>query len=153
MNIRVRLLFSCQIVSDSLQPHGLQHARLLSPPLSPICYYSNFSQIRKLRHIIWFINSRGSFCPWQFDFRICIFKCCPMAPSNKFYMLIFWWWETLRYELYSYRMISLGPTDSHDWTGPSVMMLGFSLSTLCLHTSTDGKLTTVWGIPFHYMTI
>ena len=25
------LLFSCSVVSDSLQPHGLQHARLPSP--------------------------------------------------------------------------------------------------------------------------
>ena len=29
------LLFSCYVVSDSLQPHGLQHARLLCPSLSP----------------------------------------------------------------------------------------------------------------------
>ena len=29
------LLFSCQVVSDSLQPHGLQHARLPCLSLSP----------------------------------------------------------------------------------------------------------------------
>ena len=29
------LLFRCYVVSDSLQPHGLRHARLLCPPLSP----------------------------------------------------------------------------------------------------------------------
>ena len=29
------LLFSCQVVSDSLQLHGLQHARLPCPSLSP----------------------------------------------------------------------------------------------------------------------
>ena len=29
------LLFSCSVVSDSLWPHGLQHARLPSPSLSP----------------------------------------------------------------------------------------------------------------------
>ena len=29
------LLFSCQVVSDCLQPHGLQHARLPCPSLSP----------------------------------------------------------------------------------------------------------------------
>ena len=28
-------LFSCSVVSDSLRPHGLQHARLPSPSLSP----------------------------------------------------------------------------------------------------------------------
>ena len=30
-----RLLFSHSVVSDSLQPHGLQHARLPCPPLFP----------------------------------------------------------------------------------------------------------------------
>ena len=32
------LLFSHSVVSDSLRPHGLQHARLLCPPLS-VGYY------------------------------------------------------------------------------------------------------------------
>ena len=35
------LLFSCQVMSDSLQPHGLQHSRLLCPSLSPrVCLNS-----------------------------------------------------------------------------------------------------------------
>ena len=35
------LLFSCEVLSDSLQPHGLQHARLPCPSLSPrVCSYS-----------------------------------------------------------------------------------------------------------------
>ena len=38
------LLFSHQLVSDSLQPHRLHHARLLCPSLSP-----NFAQI----HVHW----------------------------------------------------------------------------------------------------
>ena len=29
------LLFSCSVMSDSFQPHGLQHARLHCPSLSP----------------------------------------------------------------------------------------------------------------------
>ena len=29
------LVFSCSVMSDSLQPHGLQHTRLLCPSLSP----------------------------------------------------------------------------------------------------------------------
>ena len=33
--IRGMLLFSCWVVSDSLQPHGLQHATRPCPPLSP----------------------------------------------------------------------------------------------------------------------
>ena len=31
------LLFSCSDVSDSLRPHGLQHARLPCPSPSPVC--------------------------------------------------------------------------------------------------------------------
>ena len=31
----LELLFSCQVVSDSLWPHGLPHGRLLSPTPSP----------------------------------------------------------------------------------------------------------------------
>ena len=35
------LLFSCSLMSDSLQPHGLQHARLPCPSLSSgVCRYS-----------------------------------------------------------------------------------------------------------------
>ena len=30
-----QLLFSCLVMPDSLQPHGLQHARLPCPSLSP----------------------------------------------------------------------------------------------------------------------
>ena len=32
------LLFNCSVVSDFLRPHGLQHARLPPPPLSPGVY-------------------------------------------------------------------------------------------------------------------
>ena len=35
LNVFVLLLFSCSVVSDSLRPHGLQHARLPCPSLSP----------------------------------------------------------------------------------------------------------------------
>ena len=34
----VVILFSCSVVSDSLWPHGLQHARLLCPSPSPRAY-------------------------------------------------------------------------------------------------------------------
>ena len=36
------LLFSCSVVSDSLQPHRLQHARLPCPSLSPGVYSNSF---------------------------------------------------------------------------------------------------------------
>ena len=43
------LLFSCSVVSDSLRPHGLQHARLPCPSLSPgVC--SNSCPLSQWRH-------------------------------------------------------------------------------------------------------
>ena len=33
------LLFSCSVMSYSLQPHGLQHARLPCPYVSCVCVY------------------------------------------------------------------------------------------------------------------
>ena len=43
------LLFSCYIMSDSLQPRGLQHTRLLCPSLSPkVC--SNSSPLSQWCH-------------------------------------------------------------------------------------------------------
>ena len=39
--INMLLLFSHSVMTDSLQPHGLQHTRLLCPPLSPgVCLNS-----------------------------------------------------------------------------------------------------------------
>ena len=38
LNARLLLMFSCSVVSDSLQPHGLQYSSLFCPLLSPkIC--------------------------------------------------------------------------------------------------------------------
>ena len=37
----VMLLFSCQVVSNSLRPHGLQHARLSCPSPSPQIFPSS----------------------------------------------------------------------------------------------------------------
>ena len=37
-SLKIMLLFSRPVVSDSLRPHGLQHAKLLCPPLS-VGYY------------------------------------------------------------------------------------------------------------------
>ena len=42
LRMLLSLLFSCEAVSYSLQPHGLQHARLPCPSQSPrICSYSS----------------------------------------------------------------------------------------------------------------
>ena len=37
------LAFSCSVVSNSLRPRGLQHARLLSPPLSPLSQWCHLT--------------------------------------------------------------------------------------------------------------
>ena len=60
------LLFSCSVISDSLQPHGLQHSRLPHPSLSPrIC--SNSCPSRWWYHptISSFVTSYSS-CPQSF---------------------------------------------------------------------------------------
>ena len=38
-----RKLFSCSVVSDSLRPHGLQHARLPCPSATPGAYSNSMS--------------------------------------------------------------------------------------------------------------
>ena len=43
------LLFSSSVMSDSLQPHGLQHTRLPCPPPSP-GVYSNSCPLSRWRH-------------------------------------------------------------------------------------------------------
>ena len=52
-------LFNCSVVSNSLQPHGLQHARLPCPPLSPgVCPSSCPFEEEKLKFYI----TSCSFC-------------------------------------------------------------------------------------------
>ena len=52
--LTVLLLFSCSVMSDSLWPHGLQHARLPCPSLSPrVCSNScSLSRCCHLNHLI-----------------------------------------------------------------------------------------------------
>ena len=47
------LLFSCQVVSNSLWPRGLQTARFLCPPLSPgVCSNLSFELVMLSSHLI-----------------------------------------------------------------------------------------------------
>ena len=57
------LLFSCSVMSDSLQPHGLQHARLPCPSPSPrVCL--NSCPLSQWRYpAIWSSLISFSFCP------------------------------------------------------------------------------------------
>ena len=70
--LTVLLLFSCSVMSDSLWPHGLQHARLPCPSLSPrVC--SNSCPLSRWRHPI--ISS--SVLP---------FSSCPQSfPASRFF--------------------------------------------------------------------
>ena len=46
-------LFSRSVVSDSLQPRGVQHARVLCPPLSPrVCSNSVIESVMPSNHLI-----------------------------------------------------------------------------------------------------
>ena len=70
------LLFSCSVISDSLQPHGLQHARISCPSPSPrVC--SNSSPLNQRYHL----TISSSIAP---------FSSCPQSfpPSESF--LVSW---------------------------------------------------------------
>jgi len=70
------MLFSCWVVSDSLRPHGLQHARLPCPSLSPPAL--NLSQ---RQHLFQWVNSLRQWPKyWSFSFSI--------SPFNEFSGLI-----------------------------------------------------------------
>ena len=59
------LSFSCSVVSDSLQPHGLQHARLPCPSPSPrVC--SNSCPVNGWCHPMW-MSRRVTLFRWSMD--------------------------------------------------------------------------------------
>ena len=71
------LQFSCSGMSDSLQPHGLQHARLLCPsptlracsnscPLSRWCHPTISSSVVPFSSLLWSFSASGSFPVSQF---------------------------------------------------------------------------------------
>ena len=63
------LLFSCQVVSDSLQPQGLKHTRLPCPSLSPrVC--SNSCPL-------------SQWCLPNISYSVALFSACPQSfPSS-----------------------------------------------------------------------
>ena len=60
------LLFSCPVISNSLQPHGLPHARPLCPSPSPRVCPSSCSLHWWCCPTISYSNTLFSFCPWSF---------------------------------------------------------------------------------------
>ena len=64
--IDVLLLFSCSFVSNSLQPYGLQHARLPCHSLSPRVYSDSCPLSRWCHQTISFSVTSFSSCPQSF---------------------------------------------------------------------------------------
>ena len=60
------LLFSCPVPSDSLRPHGLQHARHFSPSLSPNIRPRSCPSHRSCHPAISSSDALFSFCPQSF---------------------------------------------------------------------------------------
>ena len=72
------LLFSCSVVSDSLQPHGLQHSRHPCPSPSPrVC--SNSCPLSQLCHP----TISSSVIP--FSFRLQSFPATGSFPMSRFF--------------------------------------------------------------------
>ena len=63
----VELKFTCSVVSDSLQPHGLQHARLPCPSPTPGAYSNSLSIVLVMpsNHLILSSPSSPTFNPSQ----------------------------------------------------------------------------------------
>ena len=59
-------LVSCPVMSNSLQPHGLLHARPLCPSPSPRVCSSSYSLHWWCRLTISYCDTLFSFCPWSF---------------------------------------------------------------------------------------
>ena len=98
----VRLLFSCSVVSDSLWPHGLQHARLPCPSLcSLVCSDScPLSQ--------WFYPTISSCHPLSFSLFSSIFPSIRVF-SNELALHIKWpkYWSFSISSWYSLILISI----------------------------------------------
>ena len=47
--------FSCSVVSDSLRPHGLQHARLPCPSSTPVAYSNSYNPLN-VAHPSWNVS-------------------------------------------------------------------------------------------------
>ena len=87
----VGLLFSCWVVSDSLWSHGLQHARLPCPLLSPeVCSYS--CPLTQWCHpTIWSSVTPFSSCPQSFP--ASFYWQSPCSQSYGFSGHHAWMWE------------------------------------------------------------
>ena len=95
----VLLLFSCSIVSDCLRPHGLQHARLPCPSLSPRTF-SNSCPLSRWCH------------PTILDFVVPFSSCLQSFPASGSFSV------SLLFALGSQRIGASGsvpPVDIQDW--------------------------------------
>ena len=94
-SLAILFFFSCKVMSDSLRPHGLQHARLpcpLSPwvclnlcPLSWLCYLNISSSATLVSFCLQSLPASGSFSmSWHFASRKYWGFSFSISPSNKY---------------------------------------------------------------------
>ena len=98
----VKLKFTCSVVSDSLQPHGLQHARLPCPSPTPGAYSNSLSIVLVMpsNHLILSSPSPPAFSLFQHqvfssESVLCIrwpkYWSFRISPSSKYSELIPFW--------------------------------------------------------------
>ena len=77
------LLFSCPIISDSLQPHGLQHTRPPCPSPSPGVCPNSYSLHRWCHPVISCSDTLFSFCPQSFPATGTFPTSCPFTWDDQ----------------------------------------------------------------------
>ena len=102
MKMNNSLLFSHSVMSDSLQPHGLQHARLPCPlpspgagsnscPLSQWCHPTISSSVVSISSCLQYFPASGTFPrvgSWHLVAKVLELQFQQISPSNKYSGLI-----------------------------------------------------------------
>ena len=139
------LLFSRSVMSDSLQTHGLQHARLACPSLSPRacsnscplsrwCHPTISSSVIHPHHLLLSVfpsirifSNESAFCIrwpkyWSFSFSI--------SPSNEYSRLISFWMDW--FDLLAVQVTLKSLFQQHSWKALILSLLD-SLTLTSIH--------------------
>ena len=108
LQIMWKMLFSCSVVSHSLRPHGLQHARLPFPAPSPgacskscpssrWCHPTLSSSVIPFSSCPRFFPASGSFpMTWKMDVHILKLRIKPLSLLHtNWEFKTFGWWSTV----------------------------------------------------------